>query len=80
MLNPAHLQDEDLSMFALVEGSGPETVVLIHGYPCSSFDYNRALPLLASDFRVVLFDLPGYGFSDKPNGVKLFRQVFPVIF
>ncbi|MCX6396204.1 MAG: alpha/beta hydrolase [Propionibacteriales bacterium] len=43
-------------------GTGP-TTVLIHGFPGSSFDWAEVVDLLGG--RVIAFDLPGYGFSDK---------------
>ncbi len=39
----------------------------IHGFPTSSVDWARALPVLGASRRVVLFDLPGFGLSDKPD-------------
>ncbi len=59
-----------LQMFAIVEGKGPETIVLFHGFPASSYDYNRALEHLTKEYRVVLFDHLGFGFSDKPDEVE----------
>ena len=58
-------------MFAICEGpeNATDTVVLIHGFPSSSWDYHRALPLLrqaAPQLRLLLFDHVGFGFSDKP--------------
>ena len=46
------------------EGSGPR-VVLLHGFPSSSFDW---APLLAArpDWDVLTFDFLGFGLSDKP--------------
>lgn len=42
------------------------TVLLIHGYPTSSWDWEAIWPLLQDDFRLVALDLLGFGFSDKP--------------
>ena len=51
-------------------------LLLIHGYPSSSFDWHLVLPELSRRRRVVLFDLPGFGFSDKPErySYSLFEQ------
>jgi pimeloyl-ACP methyl ester carboxylesterase len=57
----------DLDVFHVVEGEGPSTLVVLHGFPTSSFDWSAALPALAARHRVVLFDLPGYGLSSKPR-------------
>ena len=43
------------------------TVLALHGFPTSSFDYHLVLPELSARRRVVLLDFPGYGFSDKPR-------------
>ena len=58
------------------EGAGAATPVLVlHGFPTSSFDFRAALPHLGLR-RVVLFDFLGYGLSDKPVdfGYSLFEQ------
>ena len=40
--------------------------MILHGYPTSSFDYQRALPHLSAGHRVVVHDHLGFGLSDKP--------------
>ncbi len=40
-------------------------VVLVHGTPTSSFVWSKVWPRLAPHWQVVLYDLPGYGASDK---------------
>lgn len=49
-------------------------VVVVHGFPGSSADWEAVAPLLERD--VVLFDLPGYGRSDKSRDASysLFDQ------
>ena len=42
-------------------------LLVLHGFPTSSFDFHRVVDALAIDRRVVLFDYPGYGLSDKPD-------------
>jgi pimeloyl-ACP methyl ester carboxylesterase len=44
-----------------------EPLLVIHGYPTSSFDFAGVVPGLALDRRVVLVDLVGFGFSAKPD-------------
>ena len=45
-----------------------KTLLLLHGFPESSFSYHLVLNGLSTYFeRIVLFDFPGYGFSDKPK-------------
>ncbi len=43
-----------------------ETLVILHGYPTSSFDYYKVLPELSKKYRVIIHDHLGFGFSDKP--------------
>lgn len=46
-------------------GVGP-TVLLLHGFPSSSFDYRQVVPALAGRSWVTL-DFLGFGLSDKPR-------------
>lgn len=43
-----------------------ETLVILHGYPTSSYDYYKVLTQLSKKYRVIIHDHLGYGFSDKP--------------
>jgi 2-hydroxymuconate-semialdehyde hydrolase len=52
------------------DGEGPP-VVLIHGFPQSSFVWRDLGPLLSSRFRVIVPDMLGSGDSEKPPGVPL---------
>ncbi len=45
-------------------------VVLLHGFPSNRLLWRRCLPPLAANYRVYAPDLPGYGDSDKPHGVR----------
>ena len=46
--------------------SEKEIIVLLHGYPTSTYDYYKVLPQLSEKYRVILHDHLGFGFSDKP--------------
>lgn len=55
------------SIFYLdVNPNSKHVVCILHGYPTSSFDYHKVLPLLKS-YRVIIHDHLGFGFSDKPS-------------
>ena len=41
-------------------------LVLIHGFPTSSWDYHHVWTPLESHFRLITLDMLGYGLSDKP--------------
>jgi pimeloyl-ACP methyl ester carboxylesterase len=44
------------------------SLVLLHGFPASSFEWAAIEPELARHHEVVSFDFLGYGASDKPPG------------
>ncbi|MCZ2810703.1 alpha/beta fold hydrolase [Modestobacter sp. VKM Ac-2979] len=62
--------------FATVDGrqlfyreAGPAdapVVVLLHGYPTSSFMFRELIPQLADRYRVIAPDMLGFGLSDAP--------------
>jgi pimeloyl-ACP methyl ester carboxylesterase len=41
-------------------------VLLLHGFPTSSFQYRELIPRLADRYRVIAPDLPGFGFTQVP--------------
>jgi pimeloyl-ACP methyl ester carboxylesterase len=41
-------------------------VLLLHGFPSSSFMFRELIPRLANDYRVIAPDLPGFGFTEIP--------------
>ena len=43
-------------------------IVMLHGYPTSSFDFREMIEFLEDDYFVATLDFPGFGFSDKPQG------------
>lgn len=57
----------DTSSFFSTEDQAPsKTMVILHGYPTSSYDYYKVLPELSKHYRVIVHDHLGFGFSDKP--------------
>src|ERR1700691_770800 len=49
---------------------GPEVhepLLILHGFPTSSFDYAAVLDALRAGRRVLLLDSLGYGLSAKPD-------------
>jgi pimeloyl-ACP methyl ester carboxylesterase len=51
-------------------GSGPP-VLLVHGFPLSSYVWRALVPALAGMHRVIAPDLLGLGDSEKPAGARL---------
>lgn len=52
-------------IFYCTEGEG-ETLILLHGFPTSSFDWYKMWGVLKQKYNLVTLDYIGYGFSDKP--------------
>jgi pimeloyl-ACP methyl ester carboxylesterase len=50
----------------LESGNSNKTLVLIHGLGASAERWNQVIPMFAKQFRVVVPDLIGFGYSDKP--------------
>jgi pimeloyl-ACP methyl ester carboxylesterase len=45
-------------------------VLLLHGFPTSSFMFRELIPRLADHYRVIAPDLPGFGFTEVPEKRK----------
>ena len=54
------------TIFFKEAGSG-ETLLLIHGFPTASWDWQQLWPELIKRYHVIVLDLLGFGFSDKPR-------------
>ncbi|PTA47684.1 alpha/beta fold hydrolase [Micromonospora sp. RP3T] len=54
------------------------TIVLLHGYPTSSFMFRELIPRLAGDFHVIAPDHLGFGLSDAPS-VREFTYTFDAL-
>ena len=62
------LEVQGHNVFATDQGAATEhpPVLVLHGFPGSSYDWRAVLPAVAHHTRVVAFDQLGYGLSDKP--------------
>ena len=63
------------SIFYRDQGAG-ETLLCIHGFPTSSFDWRAMWPSLKKHYRVISLDLLGFGYSSKPrrNNYSVLQQ------
>jgi pimeloyl-ACP methyl ester carboxylesterase len=61
--------DDGLTLGYRELGSGPP-VLLLHGWPTSSYLWRNVMPALAEHNRVLAPDLPGFGASDKPADAR----------
>ncbi len=45
------------------------TIVLLHGFPSSSREFDTIIPLLATKYHLIAPDYPGFGLSDAPSPI-----------
>ena len=70
-----HVEVGGRRIFVYERGQGP-TVLLMHGFPTSCYDWRGIVSRMSDSYRCVAFDFPGYGLSDKPvaYSYSLFQQ------
>ncbi|WP_313621734.1 alpha/beta hydrolase [Achromobacter sp.] len=62
-----HAKADGLRFFYREAGNPQAPVLLLlHGFPTSSHQFRNLIPQLASHFRVIAPDLPGFGFTEVP--------------
>jgi pimeloyl-ACP methyl ester carboxylesterase len=68
------IEGDGVSLSVVDEGAG-QPVVLLHGFPDSSYVWREQIPaLVAAGKRVVAPDLRGFGESDRPQEVEAYRM------
>jgi pimeloyl-ACP methyl ester carboxylesterase len=59
------VEADGIDVFYRAAGNPSSPVVLLlHGFPTSSFMFRELIPRLADQFRVIAPDLPGFGFTE----------------
>jgi|APSaa5957512535_1039671.scaffolds.fasta_scaffold36721_2 pimeloyl-ACP methyl ester carboxylesterase len=66
IMDEKFVQVDDNKIRYLESGNSKKTLVLLHGLGASAERWNTVIPILDEHFRVVVPDLIGFGFSDKP--------------
>jgi pimeloyl-ACP methyl ester carboxylesterase len=62
------IEADGVNVFYREAGAADAPVVLLlHGFPTSSFQYRELIPRLAGRYRVIAPDLPGFGFTEVPE-------------
>lgn len=62
------VQVQDTKIFYREAGDPAKpTILLLHGFPTSSFMYRDLIPVLATKYHVIAPDLPGFGFTESPG-------------
>jgi pimeloyl-ACP methyl ester carboxylesterase len=76
VINYRKTKVQDLNIFYREAGAQDAPVVLLlHGYPTSSHMFRNLIPILAEKYHVIAPDLPGFGYTDKPDH-KSFTYTF----
>jgi pimeloyl-ACP methyl ester carboxylesterase len=76
MITYQHAEVRGLKIFYREAGDkNAPTIVLLHGFPTSSFMFRNLIPLLAERNHVIAPDYPGFGHSDAPS-VDSFEYTF----
>jgi pimeloyl-ACP methyl ester carboxylesterase len=61
-------------IFYRTEGQGTP-LLLIHGYPTASWDWQKIWPALIKEYQCITLDMLGFGYSDKPQQeYSIFQQ------
>ncbi|KIW20162.1 hypothetical protein PV08_00737 [Exophiala spinifera] len=55
--------------------SSNPTILLLHGFPASSFQYRNLMLILGEKYHVLAPDLPGFGFTEIPENLN-FKYTF----
>ena len=57
-----------LPMHSEMHGHEGPAMVLLHGFGANGFTWNRWVPDLATDHRILVVEMKGAGVSPKPRG------------
>ena len=67
---------DGLTIHSATTGTGPATLVFVHGWTCDSSSWTGQVPAFAKKYRVVTLDLPGHGQSGAPADGKFSVDLF----
>lgn len=67
---------DGVSIHSTVRGSGPKTIVFVHGWTCDESSWLEQVPFFEKNYRVITLDLPGHGRSGSPANGPLTMELF----
>lgn len=67
---------DGIPIHSTVRGSGPKTVVFVHGWTCDESSWANQVPFFKKNYRVIALDLPGHGKSGSPKNGPLTMELF----
>ena len=71
---PRYTTAPGFRMHYVMEGSGPETLLLLHGEPTWSYLFRQQIPVWAARHRVIAIDHMGFGKSAAPQNRTYWLQ------
>src|SRR5579872_2068905 len=67
---------DGVAIHSTVRGTGPKTVVFVHGWTCDESSWSEQVPVFEKNYRVITLDLPGHGKSGSPKSGALTMELF----
>jgi pimeloyl-ACP methyl ester carboxylesterase len=67
---------DGIPIHSTVRGSGPKTIVFVHGWTCDETSWREQVPFFEKNYRVITLDLPGHGQSGSPANGPLTMELF----
>jgi pimeloyl-ACP methyl ester carboxylesterase len=67
---------DGLAIHSSTTGTGPATIVFVHGWTCDSSSWTGQVPAFAGKYRVITLDLPGHGKSGSPKDGTFSMDLF----
>jgi pimeloyl-ACP methyl ester carboxylesterase len=67
---------DGIRIHSTVRGSGPKTIVFVHGWTCDESSWDAQVPFFEKNYRVITLDLPGHGKSGSPANGPLTMELF----
>jgi sigma-B regulation protein RsbQ len=64
------------SIHSTVRGTGPKTVIFVHGWTCDESSWSNQVGFFEKNYRVITLDLPGHGKSGSPANGPLTMDLF----
>ncbi|MCC5927062.1 MAG: alpha/beta hydrolase [Bacteroidetes bacterium] len=77
-----HMTTGDPGIAYIDQGSGEQTLILVHGLASNAGFWRYVIPSLSEHYRVIAVDLPGYGKSSKgdyPYGMRWYADQLVVL-
>ena len=67
---------DGIPIHSTVRGSGPKTIVFVHGWTCDETSWREQVPFFEKNYRVITLDLPGHGQIGSPTNGPLTMELF----